>query len=94
MQEYGAWAPPERNVLVDQNVGGALSGELWGSDGEHIGPTTETVGDEQDAGVASRRDRKRAEVVDADGDARTFLHRHEDDRPSDSQSWGFPCLAL
>ena len=35
-------------MFVDQNVGHALSGELGGSDGEHIGPTTETVGDEQD----------------------------------------------
>ena len=61
---------------------------------EHIGPTTEAVGDEQDVGVALRRDRKGAEVVDTDGDARTFRQRHGDDWPSDSQSWGFPCLAL
>ena len=61
--------------MVDSNVGRALRGELGGSDGEHIGPTTETVGDQQDVRVASRRDRKRAEVVDADGDARTFWER-------------------
>ena len=62
--------------MVDQNVGRGLSGELGGSDGEHIGPTTETVCDEEDVDVASRRDRKRVEVVDMDGDARTFRERH------------------
>ena len=41
--EYGARAPPWGKVFVDQNVGRTLSGELGGSDGEHIGPTTETV---------------------------------------------------
>ena len=80
--------------MVDQNVGRALSGELGGSDGEHIDPTTETVGDEQDVGVASRRDRKRAEIVDTDGYARTFRERLGDDWPTDSQSMGFPRLAL
>ena len=79
MREHGAWAPPEGNVLVDQNVGSTLSGELGGSDGEYIGPTTETVGDQQDVDVASRSDRKRAEVVDTDSDARTFRERHGDD---------------
>ena len=58
--------------MVDQNVGRALDGELGGSNGKQIDPTTETVGDEQDVDVASRRDRKRAEVVDTDGDARTL----------------------
>ena len=55
---------------------------------------TETAGDEHDVNVASRRDRKRAEVVDTDGDARTFRERHGDDWPSDSQSRGFRCLEL
>ena len=80
--------------MVDQNVGRALSGELGGSDGELIGPKTETVGDEQYVGVASRRDRKRAEVVDTDGDARTFRERYGDDWPSDNQSRFFLRLAL
>ena len=60
----------------------------------NIGPTTETVYDEQDVGVASRRDRKRVEVVYTDGDARTFRERHGDDWPTDSQSTAFPRLAL
>ena len=59
-------------MLVDQNVGRALSSELGGSDDEHIGPTTEAV---CELGVASRRNRKRAEVVDTDSDARTFRER-------------------
>ena len=65
--------------MVPQNVGSALSGELGGSDTEHIGPTTETVGDEQDVGVASWRDRKKTVVVEADGDARTLQEKHGDD---------------
>ena len=40
---------------------------------------TEAVGDEKDLGVASRRDRRRAEVVDTDGDGGTFRERHGDD---------------
>ena len=80
--------------MVGENVGRTLSDELGGSDGDHIGPTTETVGDEQDVGVASRRDRKRAEVVDTDGDARTLRERHGHDWPMDSRPWEFPRLTL
>ena len=47
--------------FIDQDVGGALSGEPFGGDGEHTGPTTGTVGGEQDVIVAARRDRKGAE---------------------------------
>ena len=74
--------------------GRALRGELRGDDGKHIRPTTETVGEKQDAAVASRRGRKRTEIVDADGDAGTFRQRHGGDRPSDSQPWGFPRMAI
>ena len=94
VREYCVWAPTLENGLVDQLVDRALSGELYGSDGEHISPTTETVGDEQAVGGASRRDRMRTEVVDSDGDARTLRQRHGCDWPSDSHSWGFPCFAL
>ena len=86
--------PHRGEVFVDKNVGRAVSGELGGSDGENIGPTTETVGDQQDVSVASRRDRRRAEVVDTDGCARTFRERHGDDWPKNIQSRGFPRLAL
>ena len=61
--------------------------------GEHIGPMTKTVCDEQDIGAASRRDRKRVEVIGIDGDARTFREKHGDDWPTDSQSRGFPRVA-
>ena len=69
-------------------------GKLSGSDGEHIGPTIKTICDQQDVGVASRRDRKRAKVVDNDGDTRTFRERHGGDWPTDSQPRGFPRLAF
>ena len=64
-------------IILDQDIGRTLSGKLSGSDGEHIDPTTETSGNEQDVAVASRRDRKRAEVVDTDGDTRTLRETHE-----------------
>ena len=80
-------------IILDQDIGRTLSGKLSGSDGEHIGPTTETIGDKQDVGVASRRDRKGIEVVDTDGDTRTFRERHGDDWPTDSQPRCFARLA-
>ena len=57
-------------------------------------PTTETIGVQQDVGVASRRERKRAEVVHTDGDARTFWERHGDGWPTYIQPRGFSRLAL
>ena len=81
-------------IILDQDIGRTLSGKLSGSDGEHIGPTTETICDQQVVGVASRRDRKRAEVVNTDSDTRTFRERHGDDWPTDSQPRCFPRLAL
>ena len=80
--------------MVDQNVDRAFSGELGGSDGERIGPTSETVGDEQGIGVSSRRDRTRAEEGDTDGNARTLRERNGGDWPSGSQSLGFPRLTI
>ena len=64
-QEYGARAPPQRDALVHQDIGCTLRGELSGSDGEHVGPTTETIGEQQGVGAALLRDRKRAEVVNS-----------------------------
>ena len=52
IREYGARTPPSGNVFVDQNIGRTLIGKLSGSDGEHICPKTETIGDQQDVGVA------------------------------------------
>ena len=43
-----------------------------GGDREHICPATEAIGEHQDVGVVSWRDRKGAEVVNTDGDTWTF----------------------
>ena len=94
VREYGARAPPQGDVLVHQDIGCTLRGELSGSDGEHVGPTTEAIGEQQDVGVASWCDRKRPEVVNTDGDTWTFRQRHCDDGPADRHPWGFPRLAL
>ena len=45
-------------LLVHQDIGSTLRGELSGTDGEHVGPTTEVIGEQQDVGVASWRDRE------------------------------------
>ena len=51
----------------------ALRGKLRGGDGEHVGRATdEPIGDQQDVGIASWRDRKGPEVVNTDGDTWTF----------------------
>ena len=65
-------APPQGDVLVHQDIGCTLRDELSGSDGKHVGPTTEAIGEQQDVGVASWCDRKGAEVVNTDGDTWTF----------------------
>ena len=75
VREYGARVPPQGDVLVHQDNGCALRGELSVSDGEHVGPT-EAIGEQHDGGVASWWDRKGAEVVITDGDAWTFRCRH------------------
>ena len=38
VREYGARAPPQGDVLVHQDIGYTLRGELSGSDGERVGP--------------------------------------------------------
>ena len=60
------------DVLVHQDIGCALRGDLIGTDGEHVGPTTEAIGEQQDVGVASWCDREGAEVVNTDSDTRAF----------------------
>ena len=66
--EYGARAPPQEDVLVHQDIGCTFRGELRGSDGEHLGPITEAIGEQQDVGVASWCDREGGEVVSTYGD--------------------------
>ena len=72
VREYGARAPPQGDVSVHQHIGCTLRGELSGSDGKHVGPTTEAIGEQQNVGVVSWCDRKGAEVVNTDGDTWTF----------------------
>ena len=80
--------------MVHQDIVCTLRGELSGSDGEHVGPTTEAICHQQDVVVASWCDRMRAELVNTDGDTGTFWRSHCDDGPADSQPWGFSGLAL
>ena len=72
VREYGARAPPQGDVLVHQDIGCTLRGELSGSDGEHVVPTIGAIGEQQDVGVASWCDWKGAEVVNTDCDTWTF----------------------
>ena len=72
VREYGARVPQQGNVLVHQDIRCTFRGELSGSDGEHVGSTTEAIGEQQNVGVASWRDRKGAEIVNTDCDTWTF----------------------
>ena len=55
VREYAPRASPEGNIPVDENVSRALGCKFGGSDGEHVGSAAETTGEEQYAGVTSRR---------------------------------------
>ena len=52
------------------------------------------MGEEQDVGVTSRRDRDGAEVIDAYGNAEPFGQGHRDDGRPDRQPRGFASLTL
>ena len=39
--------------MVHQKIGCTLRGELSGTDRERVGPTTESIGEQQDVGVVS-----------------------------------------
>ena len=53
-----------------------LRGELSGSNGEHVGPMTEAIGEQQDVRIASWCDREEGKVVNTDGETWTFRWRH------------------
>ena len=57
--------PLEGNVPVHENASRALGCKFGGNDRVHIGSAAETIGEEQDVGVALRRDREGAEAIDA-----------------------------
>ena len=60
VREYAARASPEGNVPIDKNVSRALGCKFGGSDCVHVGSAAETILEEQDVGVTSRRDRQGA----------------------------------
>ena len=66
IQDYGARERPKGDLLVHQDIGCTLRGERSGSDGEHVGPTTEAIGEQQYVGVASWCDQVGAKVVNTD----------------------------
>ena len=63
-------ASPQRDVFVDQNVGGALGGEFGRRNGVHVCAPAETVGEKENVGIPLGSDREGAEVVNADRNAR------------------------
>lgn len=62
----GNGASPNRDVAVHEDVGRAGCGESSLRAGVHVGAVAETVGEEQDVDVSSRRDGQGPEVVDVD----------------------------
>ena len=87
-------ASPEGNIAVDDNVSRAPSCKFGYSGCEHVGWAAVTIGEEQDVGVTSRRDREGPEAIDAEGNTGPFRQGHRDDGPTDRQPRGFPCLVL
>ena len=63
-------ASPRRDVLVDQNVGGALGGEFGRRHGVHVCAPAESVGEKKNVGIPLGSDWEGAEIVNADRDAR------------------------
>ena len=77
--------PQMVGVLVDKNVRRALGCKFGSSDRVHVGSAAETISEEQDVSVSSRRDRKGAEVIDANGNALPFGQGHRDDGPTNRE---------
>ena len=63
-------ASPQRDVFVDQNVGGALGGEFGRRHGVHVCAPAESVGEKKNVGIPLGSDWEGAEIVNADRDAR------------------------
>lgn len=85
-------ASPEGNASVDKDARRALSYKRGGSICKHVSPAAKTISEDKDVGVTSRRDRKRAEEIDADGDAGALGQGHRNDEPEGRQPRDFPCL--
>ena len=52
VRDKGDGAPPQRDVLVDEDVGSANGGELGCCHGVHVGAAAEAVGEEENVGVS------------------------------------------
>ena len=65
--------------MVDNNVSRALRCTFGSSDRIHVVLAAETVSEELVLSVASRRDLMGADVIDADGNGRSFGQGHRDD---------------
>ena len=63
-------ASPERDVHVDDDVGGAFGGVLGRGDNEHVCSPAQAVGEEEDVAVPTGVQGKWSEVVVADRDSR------------------------
>ena len=62
-------ASSQRDVFVDQNVGGALGGEFGRRHGVHVCAPAESVGEKKNVGIPLGSDWEGAEIVNADEDA-------------------------
>ena len=63
-------ASPQRDALVNHNVGSALGREFGRRNGVHVCAPPETVGEKENVGISLGSDREGAEVVNADRNAR------------------------
>ena len=67
--DEGNGVPPQRYVLVDEDVGVGDGGKLGCRHCVYVGAATEAVGEKGDSGVTAWGKGQRAEVFDDDGDA-------------------------
>ena len=66
--DEGDGAPPQRGVLVEEDVGSANGGELGCCHCVYVDAATEAVGGEKGLGVSAWGKGQRAEVVDVHDD--------------------------
>jgi len=85
-------ATPARDVPVDQNIRRAFGGKLSRGNGEHICPTAETFGEQQNVNVSYGGEKREPKNIDADGDARGRREGQTQNGPPNRFAGGFPCL--
>lgn len=69
-------ASPQKNVKVDEDIGGAFGDEFGHDDDEYVGAAAEAVREEEDVGFAAGHGRQRFEIVDAYYDAGAIGEGH------------------